>query len=120
MRSEGSGSAETTRRLVLLVFRLTLLFQRLPRFLGIRFLRRLVSHDGNPSRVLLVEQRNDDGRLGPATPQPPTSDGTDVLSLFALAAGTYVELDSLALFQCLVAGALNRREVHEDIVTLFA
>ena len=57
---------------------------------------------------------------GDLRPNPLSSDRTHVLGLFALAAGTYVELDSLALFQCLVAGALNRREVHEHIVTLFA
>ena len=67
---------------------------------------------------LLVEQRNDDERAGRSAPQPASSDGTHVLGFFALAARTYIELDSLALFQCLVASALNRREVHEHIVTL--
>src|SRR4051812_48011547 len=43
------------------------------------------------------------------------SDDADVLRLFALAAGADVELDGLAFLEGAVAGALDRREVHEHV-----
>lgn len=46
------------------------------------------------------------------------SDGTDVLGLFALASGGYVELDDLTLGERLVARALNLGVVDEYVVTL--
>jgi MerR family transcriptional regulator, copper efflux regulator len=46
------------------------------------------------------------------------SDGADVLGLFALAAGSDVELDDLTLAERLVARALNLGVVDEYVVTL--
>ena len=53
-----------------------------------------------------------------ATPLRETSDDADVLGLFALLAGRRVELDSLTLFEGLVALALDVGKVDEHVVTL--
>src|SRR5262245_11561425 len=44
------------------------------------------------------------------------SDDPDVLGFFALAAGTHVELDGLALIEGAVAVPLDVGVVHEDVV----
>ena len=46
------------------------------------------------------------------------SDGADVLRLVTLTPGADVELDTLTLFERLVARPLDRREVDENVVTL--
>jgi hypothetical protein len=48
------------------------------------------------------------------------SDYADVLSFLALLAGYRVELDALALFEVLVALALDVGEMYEDVITLLA
>ena len=50
---------------------------------------------------------------------PSGSDDPDVLRFLALAAGSDVELDVLALFERLVAGALDVGEVDENVSALF-
>jgi hypothetical protein len=51
---------------------------------------------------------------------PLSSDYADVLSFLALLAGHRVELDALALFEVLVALALDVGEMYEDVITLLA
>jgi hypothetical protein len=48
------------------------------------------------------------------------SDYADVLSFLALLTGHRVELDALALFEVLVALALDVGEMYEDVITLLA
>jgi hypothetical protein len=48
------------------------------------------------------------------------ADDADVLRLFALPAGSDVELDTLPLIEGLVALALDVGEMDEDVVALFA
>jgi hypothetical protein len=48
------------------------------------------------------------------------SDDADVLRLFALPAGSDVELDTLPFIEGLVALALDVGEMDEDVVALFA
>ena len=47
------------------------------------------------------------------------SDHANVLRLITLATGSHVELDVLALFECLVAVTLNVRVVDEHVLLAF-
>jgi hypothetical protein len=49
-----------------------------------------------------------------------SSNYADVLRLFALFAGSSVELNSLSLFETLVAISLDIGEMDEDVITLLA
>jgi hypothetical protein len=50
----------------------------------------------------------------------PASDHADVLDLVAFHVASDLELDALDLFQRLVSVALDRREMHEQVVALLA